>query len=209
MSPKKIFFINVLFCFIVFPSYGSDTLDNKHEEVKMPKGYVQQIQEWKNNLSEEEIKILKTISKMSVVLSGEKDIEIITKQLFLICPELWGELENTGMSMVFNISRSHGKNFIGDIIISLPDKNNICQFHVTRYSSSRNMATISMVVLGSHLKLQNKMIYFIFYPNGNLKQLGYRNKILEEIDVIKTWSEDGTFLKEEIINQPRPMNIQM
>jgi hypothetical protein len=47
-----------------------------------------------------------------------------------------------------------------------------------------------------------------FYENGRLQGFGYIDENFNLVKVIKTWSEDGTFLKEEIIDKPRPMILK-
>jgi hypothetical protein len=180
------------------------------ETVPLTNGYTRKIYIPKNHLSETEQKILGAIEKINDTLSEEKEPEIIINRLKSIFSEIWKQDHRVSMEFDTNIGprRTSDLETISiRFVLHKKPREEGCIFTISGTNSVQKDAKGFVRKVGICWPDEKYEMECSFYENGRLQGLGYIENF-NLVKVIKTWSEDGSFLKEEIIDKPRPMNIQ-
>jgi len=195
---------------------------NEENTVSPPKvenihGYIKKTFVPEQGLSDLEKQYVNTISKMTETFAITKDVEVIATRLNSDCAKIWGDLINTSVDINFHTNRGKGISKGVSLIIIKgplkiegiprktgfipPNQSNNQEFWI--YISGNTVLNINIYPIN-----KTRSMECFFYSNGKLKSLTYRDDKYAQCDVEKTWSENGTFLKEEIIKEPRPFVIQ-
>ena len=193
-------------------------------EEKLP-GYTKRIVVPEEGLSDEEKRYLNAIAKMSEALASTKDVNAIATQIGIDTHEIWGDMTNSYLNINFETNRGLGTSKTTSLIIIqgpliieglrpkagvfLPPGTMVHQefwFRITGTNAGTGAGSYVLSVEVHPVDKTRSMIC-VFHNNGHLKMVFYTNEDFAQVSQQKTWSEDGTFLREETLKEPRSIRI--
>ncbi len=206
-----------VFCFVIcfFVSICTSVfceinMNKPAERIKALTGYTNRRMSMpEDGMSAVEQKYLEVAIKINnELLSKERDMQIIAKHLVAICSTVWGDMTDQQLCFRLNTGQAPDKSKYIQHFTVLSGEYSF-QFWVSGPNGANKEdmgGGVNALFVGSP-EFGTKVMMCHFHPNGSLKELCYRNSDFAQVDVIKTWADEGVFVEEEKLKEPRPFSI--